>query len=213
MLPNLNFMGLKRLLSITRISIALFCLCTSMMVNGQNTENTKTKDRPEYFVAYEFGEMAFNGFQNFAGEIGTRFSNGHMLRLAHMNVKLSEKHLSSDFANVVDGPNVEGLFKGLELFYDIPVYKNLHLGGSIGYYNDFYQHTFTNEKIDHKTGTVGFELNYRETDLFKLKGLYFNLAFPFRFYFDPLEETSLSNSTVNRHFFENNIWFFVGYQF
>ncbi len=182
-------------------------LFISLQVLGQKEEKTN------YFLAYEFGEMAFNRFRNFAGEAGVKFKNSHMLRLVYMDVKLTEKHLSSGFANVVSGKNVEGHFKGYELFYDVPVFKGVHTGGSAGYYNDFYRHTLSGRPVNHTTPTLGFEVNYRETDLFKLKGVYFNLAVPFRFYLRPLEKTDLGGSTINRHFFENNIWMFIGYEF
>ncbi len=175
-------------------------------------QNDVSKEKVRYFVAYEFGEMAFNKFKNFAGETGVKFKNNHMLRFVYMDVKLTEKHLSSGFANVVSGKNVEGHFKGYELFYDIPVFKGVNLGAGTGYYNDFYQNILTKESVSHSTPTVGFGLNYRETNLFKVNGLYFNFSVPFRFYLKPLEKTNLGGSTVNRHFFEKNIWFFVGFE-
>ena len=64
------------------------------------------------FVAYEFGEMAFNDFKNFAGEIGYNFDNKHSVRVSYINVALSERHLSSNEASAVDGENVEGLWRG-----------------------------------------------------------------------------------------------------
>ncbi|WP_027000312.1 hypothetical protein [Eisenibacter elegans] len=130
-----------------------------------------------------------------------------------MNVMLTEQHLSSSFANVVSGRGVSGKFVAFEVFYDIPIYRNLNAGLNIGYYHDYYQHTLSKESVQNQSPTIGFELNYREQDLFKLKGLYFTFAVPFRFYIQPLEKTQLNNATVNRHFFENNIWLFVGYQF
>jgi len=184
-------------------------LLLSFRVFSQAEPEPKTR----YFVAYEFGEMAFNKFRNFAGETGVKFKNRHMLRLVYMDVKLTEKHLSSGFANVVSGKNVEGHFKGYELFYDVPVFKGINLGASAGYYHDRYRHRLTGHSISHTTPTLGFDVNYRETDVFGLKGLYFNFSVPFRFYLRPLEKTDLGGSTVNRHFFENNIWFFVGFEF
>jgi len=44
-----------------------------------------------------------------------------MIRLTHMNVNLTEEHLSSEFARAVDGDNVEGKLFGFEAFYDLPV--------------------------------------------------------------------------------------------
>jgi hypothetical protein len=167
----------------------------------------------KYFVAYDLGEMAFNKFQNFGGETGVQFKNKQILRFVYMNVKLTEEHLSSDFAKDVDGDHIRGLMKGYELFYDLPVIDKFNLGLSAGYYNDFYQHTISKESIENHSTTLGFAPGYRETDLLGVKGLYFNFVVPFRFYFNPLEKTKLGASTINRHFFTNNIWFFVGYQF
>lgn len=84
------------------------------------------EEKVRYFLAYEFGEMAFNKFQNFAGEAWVKFKNGHLLRWVYMDVKLTEKHLFSGFANVVSGKNIEGHFKGHELFYDVPVFKGAY---------------------------------------------------------------------------------------
>lgn len=198
-----------------RISLnLLFTLLTVIIPNSPVFGQTeKNPSQTQFFVGYELGEMAFNKFQFFAGEAGLLFKTQHMLRFVHMNVKIAEKHLSSDFANVVDGENVKGLFKGYELFYDIRIYKSFYAGASAGYYNNFYRHTKLNESVDHFSSTLGFELTYRETNIFKVEGLYFNLALPFRFYLNPLEKTELGNSTVNRHFLENNIWIFIGYQF
>jgi hypothetical protein len=197
-----------------RVFIAfLFMLSASgLAATNQNTD-TLSKKRIRFFAGYELGEMVFNRFRFFAGEAGVCFSNKHLLRLTCMNVMLTEKHLASGFANVVSGRNVEGRFIGYEVFYDVPVYKGLYAGVGAGYYNDYYRHIQTGQSVQNKSATAGFELCYRETELFKTKGAYFNLAIPFRFYFNPLEPVNLNGTKVNRHFFENNIWFFVGYEF
>ncbi|MFN3999304.1 hypothetical protein [Algoriphagus sp.] len=165
------------------------------------------------FLGYELGEMAFNNFQNFSGEFGLKFKNDNQLRFVYQNVKLSEKHLSSNFARNVDGENIRGLMKSYEVFYDYQLLKNIYFGASVGYANDYYEHTTLAESVSNLSPTVGFSPSYRETDIFKIKGLYFHLAVPFRYYFAPLEETQLGNSKVNKHLLVNNIWFFIGFQF
>lgn len=175
-----------------------------------NTNNNKTT---HYFIAYGLGEMALNGFQNFSGEIGVQFQNRKMLRFVYNNIKATEAHLSSKFANAVDGDNVRGLIKSYDIIYNIPVYKNINLGFMLGYANDYYEHTELEESVENFSTTIGISPGYRETNLFKLKGLYYNFEIPLRIYLNPLEETQLGTSTVNRHFFMNNIWFFIGYQF
>lgn len=172
-----------------------------------------SKRETKIFIGYEFGEMAFNSFQNFSGEVGLKFENDNLLRFVYQNVNLSEKHLSSNFATSVDGKNIRGLMKSYEVFYDYHLLKNFYLGASIGYANDYYEHTILRESVENFSATVGFAPSYRETDIFKIKGLYFNLAIPFRYYFEPLEEAYMGSSKVNRHLVVNNIWFFVGYQF
>ena len=179
------------------------------------TNNTK----PSVYIGYDLGEMAFNRFQNFSGEIGVKFKNEHTIRFVYQNVKLTEEHLSSDFANAVDGENVSGLWNGYELLYDIPIYpfksgNSLVYGGlSVGYHENLYQHTILNESVEHKTGTVGFDIGFRETNIFKVKGLYINLQIPFRYNFNRLEETKLGETTVNESVFGQTISFFVGYEF
>ncbi|MFD2034275.1 hypothetical protein ACFSKL_05695 [Belliella marina] len=181
--------------------------------NEQSTAGKRDLDKTKVFIGYELGEMAFNNFQNFSGEVGLKFKNDNLLRFVYQNVNLSEKHLSSNFARTVEGKNIKGLMKSYEVYYDYHLLKNLYLGASVGYANDYYEHTILAESVENFSATVGFAPSYRETDLFKVKGLYFHLAVPFRYYFEPLEETQMGNSKVNRHLLVNNIWFFVGYQF
>ena len=203
--------------------VASFLLVIGMnQVFAQNQDALKNIDdnhqKVGFFVAYELAEMAFNNFQNFSGEVGVAFKNDHQLRFVYQNVKLSESHLSSNFSKAVDGKNISGLMETYELFYDIKVYSTnsnnmLYWGLSTGYAEDYYQHTLLEDYVRNTTWTVGFAPSFRETNLFKVKGLYYKLAVPFRYYFDPLEKTNLGNSTVKKHIFTNNIWFFVGYQF
>ena len=69
------------------------------------------------------------------------------------------------------------------------------------------------ESLEHQTGTIGFDVGFRESNVFKVKGWYFNFQIPFRFNFNTLEETMLGEVTVNKSVFDQNISFFVGYEF
>ncbi len=179
-----------------------------------NQEDSTKSNNIKFFIAYDFGEAAFNKFKSLGSEIGIRFKNDHLLRLAYTNLHLSEKHLSSDFAKAVEGKHVIGKQVGYEVFYDFPVFvKGLYFSPSIGYYTHEYQHTQLDEQLKNSSFTFGSAISYTETDLFKVKGLYYRLSIPFRFSIDPIEETKLGGTTIKSNIFENNIWFFVGYQF
>ena len=179
------------------------------------TIDQKTK----IFLGYDLGEMAFNRFQNFAGELGVKFNNNHSLRIVYLNIKLTEEHLSSDFASAVDGDHVEGHWQGIDVLYDLPIFqfkggeKFIYAGLSAGYHDNFYQHEILDESVSHKTTTIGFDIGYRESNVLKIKGLYFNLQIPFRYNFNKLEETKLGDTTVNKSVFGQSISFFIGYEF
>lgn len=176
---------------------------------GMAQDNQKSR----FFVAYEFGEMAFNRFQNFAGEAGLKLPSGNSVRLVHMNVKLTEQHLSSKFAQSVDGKNVKGHFFGFEGFYDFEVNDFLQISPSIGYFKNEYQHTILAEETLKWSATIGVALSYYEEEFLGVSNLYMRLSIPIRLYLDPLKETTLGDATVNNHTIDNNIWFFIGYQF
>lgn len=179
---------------------------------GQAQKNQEDKIRP--FLAYEFGEAAFNKFQSLSGEIGVKFPNNYLLRLTHMNVNLSEKHLASSFAGAVDGSDVRGKMFGFEAFYDIPIaWKTLYISPSVGYYRNEYKHTVLDEAIENKTATIGAGISYRETNLFKVKGLYYTLSLPMRISLNPIKKTTLGETTIRNNAFDNNIWLFIGFQF
>jgi hypothetical protein len=185
----------------------------SSVLNYSQRDSVKSKST-KFFIAYDFGEAAFNQFKSLGGEVGIRFKNDHLLRLAHTNLHLTEKHLSSSFAKAVDGKNVKGKQFGFELFYDFPVFvKGLYLAPSVGYYDNEYTHTILNEKLEKSSFTVGTAISFTEKDLFKVKGLYYRVSVPVRFNFDPIKETKLGNTTIKSNRFDNNIWFFVGFQF
>lgn len=198
--------------------IILLVISNTCLLQGQETSKANFA-KSSFYLGYDLGEMAINRFQNFAGEVGFNFKNQHAIRLVYNNIKLTEDHLSSNFAGAVDGENVSGLWTGYELLYDVPLYrfksgKSYFYGGvSAGYHKNSYQHTVLDESLTHKTGTAGIDIGYRETNVFKIKGLYFNFQIPIRYYFSKLEETKLGNSTVNKVIVEQTISFFVGYEF
>ncbi|MBD0403038.1 hypothetical protein [Flammeovirga sp. EKP202] len=168
----------------------------------------------QFFIAYDFGEAAFNQFKSLGGEVGVRFKNDHLLRLAYTHLYLSEVHLSSDFAKAVDGENVKGKQLGFELFYDFPVlFKGLSLAPSMGYYDNEYTHTVSHEKLRKSSFTIGGAISFTETDLFKVKGFYYRVSVPIRINLDPIIETKLEDTTIKSNQIDNNIWFFVGFQF
>lgn len=165
------------------------------------------------FVAYDLGEMIFNKFQNFAGELGCFLPDRSLIRFVHMNVKLSEEHLSSDFAQAVHGSDVEGHFLGYELFYSYPVYHNFYVGVSVGYYENSYWHLKLEEEIKHQSPSIGMQLSYRRPGLLGIDGLYYDFTIPIRYYLFPMEEKPLGDTIISDHIIENNIWFFIGYTF
>lgn len=186
---------------------------------GATAQQDTISQKPKFFLAYDFGEAMVNSFQSLSGEVGLSFANKHLIRLVHMNVWLTEKHLSSDFVAVVEGDHVEGRMVGLEGFYSIPLLKwraeneAIYASPSIGFYANEYQHLELDEGFQQKSATVGLELSYREINPFGVKGLYYALTFPMRFHFNPHEEVTLGETTILSNKFDGNIWFFVGYQF
>ncbi|PWJ42673.1 hypothetical protein [Sediminitomix flava] len=209
--------------------IILFTICVILKINviAQQLEtvenNTHNSSDINFFIAYDFGEAAFNRFQSLSGEIGVSLPNKHLIRLVHMNVNLTEEHLKSDFVTTVEGENVEGKMLGLEAFYSFPLIKwqednqVIYLSPSLGAYKNKYWHTELDENLEQSSFTTGVELSYRETNPFKtksaLKGLYYTVSIPLRVHFNPHEKTQLGNTTISKNTFDNNIWFFMGYQF
>lgn len=192
--------------------ILLLSFFVSEICSAQDESGRGKRIRP--FIAYELGEAAFNKFQSFSGEIGLKLRNRQIIRLTHMNVKLTEAHLSSSFAGAVDGNGVEGKLFGFEAFYDFPVfYQGLYVGSSIGYYVNEYNDINSDEKLESNSTTLGIGISYSETNVFKLEGLYFRLSIPFRMPLNPIEETVLGEAIIRDNTFDQNIWFFVGYEF
>ena len=186
------------------VTIILLISVNSFAYAGEN----------KFFVGYETLEMAMNKFQNFAGELGYRIDDKNQIRFTIMEVKLTERHLSSKYeAAAIDGKNVEGYFRGYEAHYDRFFSKHWYVSANIGYYNDSYEHTILDEVIENKTLTIGSGIGYMRSNLFGVEHLYLNFSVPVRFYFNKLDETKLGETTVRTHLIVNNIWLFVGYEF
>lgn len=187
----------------------------SWSIIGWAQDNSSDEDSKIHpFIGYELGEAAFNSFQSISGEVGIRFQNNHLLRLTHMNVSLTEKHLSSSFAGAVDGADVEGRLFGFEAFYDFPVLsKSLYIAPSIGYYKNSYEHTILDEELKTNSATLGVGISYREMNLFNIRGLYYAVSIPMRISLNPIQETMLGETIIKNNTFENNIWLFIGYEF
>lgn len=202
-----------------------FCLVNSYaqdFTENINTPETRfvpkndsvAKNKTHFFIGYDFGEAIFNQFRSLGSEMGIRRSNDHLVRLAYTHLWLTEEHLSSDFAQAVDGENVEGKQMGLELFYDFSILvKGLYLAPSVGYYGNEYTHTVTKEMFQKSSFTLGAAISFTEVNIFKLNGLYYRLSIPLRYTLNPIEETTLGDATIKSNQFDNSIWFFVGYQF
>ena len=187
--------------------IFMICILTANLAFSQ------TADRG-YFVAYESLEMSMNNFKNFAGEIGYRFNQKNQLRMTIMEVKLTERHLSSGWeATAVDGKNVEGYLRGYEMHYDRFFSKHWYVSANLGYYDDTYNHTKLDEGLENKTVTLGTGIGYTHNHLFGIKHFYLNLSIPVRYYFNPIEKTKLGETTIRPHVVVNNMWLFFGYKF
>lgn len=165
------------------------------------------------FVGYEFGQMAFNGFKNFAGEVGYNLDNGASVRLSFLNVALTERHLSSGEASAVDGDNVEGLWRGAEIIYDFPITEHLFFSPSVGYYDTKYSHTILDQSIRNQSSTAGVAISYTDNGIFGISSLYWRFSLSYRHYFNPLERTNLGDSVVNGGSAEVTPINFVGYRF
>ena len=157
--------------------------------------------------------MVFNEFRHVAGELGIGFSNAHSVRVAFFNVALSERHLSSGEASVVDGENVEGLWRGVDLYYDYPVARNIYLSPSVGYHDNRYTHTVLGTSVRHASPAAGFAVSYLGDSVFGEDRLYWRFSLAFNYYFEDQEDTILGDSTVNGVSFGMTPAIFVGYAF
>jgi len=166
-----------------------------------------------WHVGYDIGQMAFNDFKYLAGEVGYRFENDHALRLAVFNVALSERHLSSDEASVVDGDNVRGLWRGVDLYYDYSVTKSLFVSPSIGYHDQTFTHTVLGTSVSHTSLAAGFALSYFEEDILGFENLYLRFSLTFGHKFNEQSDAILGDSIVSRDSFSFVPALFIGYGF
>lgn len=165
------------------------------------------------FIGYEFGEMAFNDFKNFAGEVGYTFDNKQSLRLSYMNVALSERHLSSSESAAVDGENIEGLWRGVDIYYDYPISQRIDISPSIGYHDTEYSHTVLEETVKNRTATAGVAISYLGDDVLGIDELYWRFSVTLNYRLNPLERTLLGDSVVNGGSFDFYPQIFIGYAF
>lgn len=167
---------------------------------------------PRFFAGYDIGQMAFHKFNHFAGEVGVKFENNQSVRMVYTDVFASAKEQESNFVVTVDGPNVEGTMKGVELFYDMPINSsNFYWSISGGYYEDTHRHIVLDESIEKKSPTLGAAIGYKENNIFGINHLYMSLSVPFRYYFNPIEETTLGETKISKIDFNTNIFFTIGF--
>jgi len=162
-------------------------------------------------VGYEIFEMAMNEFRYFAGELAYRFDDRYRLRLTVMEVDLTERHLGSSWeSEAIDGSGVSGYFRGYELHLQRFVWRGFYLSGAAGYFHDLYEEDASGQRVSNHTPTLGVGLGYNWREPFGIPYLYLDLAMPFRFYFNDIEEQQLGDATVRRHLIVNNLWLFIG---
>ncbi len=166
-----------------------------------------------FFIGYEFGQMVFNDFRHFTGEVGYSRADNSAIRFTFLNVELSESHLSSDFAGAVSGNNVEGLWQGGELIYDYPLYKRFMVSGKLGYYDTEYSHRILDESVRRSSATLGMAFSYLGDEFVNIPMTYWRFSLSYRYYFNPIPETTLGNTIINDNSVEITPIFFIGYRF
>ena len=166
-----------------------------------------------FFAGYEFGQMAFNKFKHVAGEIGYSFENKHAVRLALFNVALSERHLSSGEASVVEGDNVTGIWRGVDLYYDYPVTRNILISPSIGYHDNEYTHTVLGTSVRQTSLSAGVAVSYIGDDILGFDQLYWRFSLTFRYNLSEQEDTNLGESIVRGDSSGFTPAIYVGYGF
>lgn len=185
-----------------KIFFACITLSTAMNVSASSS----------IFVAFELFELSMNDFEKYAGEIGYRLNDSYQLRLTFMDIKLSERHLSSAEAVAIDGPNVEGVFRGYEVNLDKYFTKHWYFSLNLGHYTDIYRHQIlTDQRLKNNTFTVGTGVGFFKNNPFGIRNAYVNFNVPLRYYFDSIEETMLGDTRVREHSVVNNFWLFIGF--
>lgn len=172
-----------------------------------------TGSASSWHVGLEFGQMAFNGFKHVAGEVGYSFENDHALRIALFNVALSERHLSSNEASIVDGDDVKALWQGIDLYYDYPITKQFFISPSIGYHDQTFTHTVLGTSTDYYTPSAGFALSYSEVDILGIDKLYWRFSVTFGYRFNGPFDATLGDTSVSLGSISMVPALFIGYKF
>lgn len=164
-------------------------------------------------IGYDFGQMAANGFKHVAGEISYSFENEHALRIAVFNVALSERHLSSNEASAVDGNNVEGIWRGLDLYYDYPVTKNIFVSPSLGYHDHKFTHTVLGTSVDQSRGTAAVALSYLDDGILGFENLYWRFSIAAKYDLTEQDEQILGDAIVSGDSLGIALALSIGYEF
>lgn len=190
-----------------------FTALATMLITGLSICQPASGSESRVFVGYELGEMAFNNFKHFAGEIGYEINDRQTMRLAVVSVNLTERHLSSNEASIVDGDNVTGDWNGVDIYYDFKITKNFSISTSIGYHDSEYRHTILDESTSNNSPTIGLAASYGGDGVFGNTNLYWRFSLTGRYYLKPAEQTRLGDSVVNEIKTEVIPLIYVGYKF
>jgi len=191
---------MKKWIKLKRLALLVLCLPSTSYASS-------------VFVGYDLGEMAFNDFKHFSGEVGYRFENDNAVRLSYFNIALSERHLSSNEAAAVDGDNVEGLWRGLDIYYDLPISNGFFFSPAIGYHDYRYSHVFLEESVRFKSAATSVAVSYLGDDFLGIDNIYWKFSIAFTYRFSPHERTILGDSVVNGGVFDYYPQLFIGYEF
>ena len=184
-----------------------------LLLMGFSTIFAEKIDRP-FSASYEILEMSVNNFKYFSGDLGYQLDKNTKLRLAIMEVKLSERHLADDvWAQIVTGNNITGYMRGYELNIDYFAWKGLYFMANTGVIHMAFEHTQTKESYSNTTFALGSGFGYKYNLPFADERIYLNLSIPIRYFFNPVRETRLGTSTVNEITLAPSIWLFVGVEF
>ena len=172
-----------------------------------------TGSASSWSVGYDIGQMAFNDFKYVAGELVYSFESERALRFAFFNVALSERHLSSGEASAVDGDNVEGLWRGVDLYYDYPITEKIFISPSIGYHDQTFTHTLLGTSVGYSSPSAGFALSYFEVGNLGIEKLYWRFSLTFGYRLKEQEDATLGDSIVSGDAFSFIPAMFIGYEF
>jgi len=170
---------------------------------------------PGLFIGLEPSELVRNNMEQFAGEIGYKLNDGLQFRLTLMNFKVRNSNFIGDYdSNVITGGHVNWRSRGYELHIDNFFTHHWYYSFTAGRYHDSFSHdTRADQRLDHRSNTLGVGIGYQYRNLFGIKNLYMNFDIPIRAYMTPIKETKLGDSIVRERTWSGNGWLFIGYQF